>query len=540
MERRNRIHPVWAAIWFCLTMPAQLLWSAGAAKPAPVPTFPACTVKVIEIREVNGAGAAKVALDLQFESNLSANVTEVELLDFYVEKAQLLPQPDEHPFDLVKSKRNDQELEFNVPLTQQTAPLIEKLGQPVHTTGTVKMKVTQSLTQKAFAKGVTVVQCSFAAEPLLAAKNDSVIEALKKLNTGGDAATVDSGSGPAPVPGTAPTPRPEEWMDLAKQAGAQNLVIVESSSSLSTVTAKLYRQGFRLNDTDIVAPLDPLDSVKAQVSGKMGGFDGLAAQISSLNPGDVRYRAWFAGPAGQAPLPDSPTLPLRLKCKLSTSGSSNLGLFEFTGNPPGVPWRPIVQEVSAPAATTAMQLFFAGLSDHQFSSVSVNVTPLMGSASSLSYAPSRSRFPAASFGSPIFGEQGLLAIVDTEDSATTLTEINRERQSLACTAPPPIVPPPPPPTSTVITSNSGTTYKVKVWSKPEGAYVWVDDKLALDHDMNPITTAASKEACGSGNTLTLSPGTHHIAFRFPGYREFGGDVKVDSDFTLSATLIKAR
>jgi hypothetical protein len=420
---------------------------------------------------------------------------------------------------------NNEPVDFEVPLTPQMASLLQKFGQPVESAGSIKLEVQE---KSLMGSKDIAVESSFRQTLNLKTPADSVLATLKKISMfAGDA------SGGSKKPDS----NAEAWMKMMRQFGANNMVIVESSSTLSSITSKLYRQGYRLDDMDVVAPLDLSDPVKAQVSRSVSGdFGNVAAAISGgLNPAEVKYHAWLSDANGQGITSASPAVELRLKCKLPSSSSpkGDLGLFEFTyrpqGNLIGLP-----QDIGAqPAPTTvAMQLSFHGLSDNQFSAVSLDQTQIMGSVGPSSFSPG-SPFPSTAFGSPIFTQSGLLAIVNSEDSAMTIAEINRERQSSVCTGSQPA----PLPIPVVITNS---TYPVKFWSKPEGASVWVDNKLALDDALHPVVTAGSKEACTSANTLTLTKGKHHISFVYPGYREFAGDVEIDDDMTLGANLIKAR
>jgi hypothetical protein len=311
-----------------------------------------------------------------------------------------------------------------------------------------------------------------------------------------------------------------------RQRGSNNVVIIESSAQLGLV--KLYRQGYRISETEVIAPIDLQEPLKTK-SRHDSVAETVATLTNKLNPGEVQYRAWTGGPKGADAADritsDAPTVPLRFKCKLPVGGGSriDLGVFEFTSLPQSSLER-IDLDSDADSIASTIQLSYTGLSDEQpFSSATLTATQLSGSVAGSSYFMNPHAV-AMAYGSPIFSRHGLLAIVNGEDGAVTAAEIMRTKSN-SCASPQP--------------SPLQGTYHVKVWSNPPGATVWVDGSLALDELSRPIITAASKEACGAANTVVIpktKKGPHRFSFIKEDRRPFGGTVEVDDDMTLGAKL----
>jgi len=534
MARFLRIFVVLAAAFFCLAWSRTSLWAADEPSP---PLADVTKVEKIEIRAVNPvSGIATIEVDLNLEGKFNATVTQVALRNFYIDKILVVAQPYTESFELKAKQGLLKEFLFEVPVTTQMSPLMTKLRHRVPVSGTAQI-MGQLHGAFGFGKKIVSSDCAFSAEALLDAPDDVVVALSKIPSFGGDAVKDqpgrdgatrrDTDGGKDPI-----SPVPEPWIPQMRQRGSNNVVIIESSAQLGFV--KLYRQGYRISETEVIAPIDLQEPLKAK-SRHDGVAETVATITNKLNPGDVQYRAWMGGPQGADATDritsDAPTVPLRFKCKLPVGGGSriDLGVFEFT-NLPQNNLEKIDLDSDAGSIVPTIQLSYTGLSDEQpFSSATLTATQLSGSVAGSSYFMNPHAV-AMAYGSPIFSRHGLLAIVNGEDGAVTAAEIMRAKSN-SCTGPQVSLPSKPAPLP--------DTYSVKVWSIPAGATVWVDGKLALDESLRPITTAASKETCGAQNTVLIPKarkGPHRFSFIKEDYRPFGGTVDVDDDMTLGATL----
>lgn len=534
---------------------AVLLTSTWAADDQPAQQTLA-TVKLadhIEIRDVDSAsGIAKVEVDVDLTGNVNATVSQIELRNFTVDGVVLAPQPYSETFELKSKETVRKQLLFNTPITPPMAPLIQKFGKKVKASGTAQI----TAQTHGLLKSKNISSASpFSDDAMLIMPSEQVRGALAKIlplppmgdasggasNTSGG--TTSGGFGSTPAAG---------WMTDMTRRGGNNVVIIEASSTVdlgvAKRTAKIYRHGYRYSDTEVIAPLDLQDPVKVVAKNEAGSFgDAIASHVS---PGEVHYRGWVRGPHGLTSSDkitgDTPAIALNFKCKLSVGDGSHvdLGVFEFTSRPQGAV--AAIDPDNSTGTIAAMQLSYRGLVETQaFNSTTLAPTPVSGSVADYMYVMNP-HVTAVAYGSPIFSPQGLLGIVNSDDSAVTAARIQSallggctgSGATTPTTSTPPVVTLPPSTTTIppISKPTTGTKYHVKAVSTPEGATVWVDHKLALDESGRPITTAASEDQAGTANTATVSKGRHYIAFILDGYKDFGGYVEVDDDLTLSGTL----
>ncbi len=157
------------------------------------------------------------------------------------------------------------------------APLMKKLRHRVPVSGTAQI-MGQLHGTLGLGKKLVSSNCPFSAEALLDASDDVVVALSKIPSFGGDAVKDQPGRDGAPTQATnggkdtikhdsnnRPNPQSSDpWMSQMRQRGSNNVVVIESSAQLGLV--KLYRQGYRISETEVIAPIDLQEPLKAKSS----------------------------------------------------------------------------------------------------------------------------------------------------------------------------------------------------------------------------------------------------------------------------------
>lgn len=545
MERFLRVL-MWSLAIFCVAQPQTRLW---AADDTPQQLAEVTAVTKVAIRSVDPAREiVTIEIEFSLDGKSSATVTRAELEKFFIDDVEIMPQPIDTSFELKPKQTIGKILSFEAPLTPNMAKLMKKFGNQVRASGTLRITAQSHGTLSLLNKKTVSGESPFNTDTLLAKPDDRVLAAFGKVPFfGADSSKDDSAKETGKRDSSDQSVRddrrhdsnngpnsqsPEAWKTEMRQRGQNNIVIIEASAGLGF--AKLYRQGYRISERDVIAPLDLLDPVKGQI--KQGGIIGGVASIASDHaPSEMQkviYRAWTAGeqsaPNSDRITNNDPVGLLEFKFKLGIGGPGvDLGVFEFT-NPPQRSWEPIPTDIEpAFSRVPAMELSYMGLPEGQpFTSATLAVTPLSGSINQGLYYLDSKAAPMT-FGSPVFSQNGWLAIVNHESFVVTSADIQRLLKNSRTAKPPESAPKPDP---------LPTMYRVKVWSNPSGAAVSVNHKPVYDETKHRIETASSKEECTGQNTILLPKGSYYISFMYDGYRTFGGTVVVDDDMTLGATL----
>lgn len=530
-----RVSVAWASLLLCSLFGVAPLWAANDSSTQ----LADVTIGKVEIRSVNATtGYAEILVQLELLGKANATVNKVELLKFYLDTVRLSLESNTQSFDLKAKQSAREDLIFETQLSPQMAALAQKFGKNVRVSGTAEFTAeTHSLP---WGKKTVTSEGLFDNQATLVTPDDTVMGALNKTpffgteaskpQSGKDAGRRDANDQPArdekrhdPAAGSNGQ-FPEQWMTEMRQRGANNLVLIEASGGAGL--AKLYRQGYRLTEREVIAPIDLRDPVKRDAGSLVSS---IANSIPAAEMREVHYRAWPAETRAAIGSDDS-TMPLRFKCKLGLgTPGADLGVFEFTSLPQKG-WDAIATDTETLSVAPAIELSYTGFSDQSFSSATLSATQLSGSADDEIYQLS-SHTSQLAFGSPVFSQHGLLAIVNGDGSAVRATKIQRALLSSSCTGVA---------VSAAKPDMQTSGYRVRFWSTPSGATVWVDGNLALDEMQRPITTAASKEECTERNTVLIHDSkSHHFSFIKEGYRPFAGNVNVDDDMTLGGTLTKA-
>jgi hypothetical protein len=520
-----------------LALLASAGWCAWVPATAEAPLADVTGVNKIEIREVNSStGAAGIQVEFDLQGAANASVVQATLRDFSLDTVLLLPQSNTGSFELKNHQRLLKQLIFTTPITPQMAPLLKKFGQHVRVSGTLRL--TGQVHGTLFGKKPVTADSVFTGDALMVSPDEQVRTSITKLPYFAGMATADA---VGVKPAIYDSPAAETWMPEMAKRSAANVVIIEASAEagLGLVRSRLYRQGYRINDLEIVAPIDLADPLAAHRRKDENVLGDRAVNVSrKLNAGEVQYRAWMGGTSGRAVDRVSfelPASPLRLRCRLALDGGTNfgLGLFEFAGADKSH-WESIDVDKLPQASISAIGLAYTGLSDSEpFTTAILVSTPLAGLRSGPSLALG-SRIAAPAYGSPLFTQRGLAGIVNGPDSAVPAAELKRAVLNPACATPAPSSSPSP------VERASSDLVKLKVVSNPDGSLVWIDHQLATDSSYRPVMTAASKAACTGANTAMVARGKHYVSFVREGYRAVSGYVQVDDDMTLTATLVRQR
>jgi hypothetical protein len=493
------------------------------------------SVDILQIQDVvTTAGIARIQLTLALQASSKLHVNQVDLRDFSIDNVPLFPRPDTTPFDIEGNTSSSYSLFFDTPITAPMAALTEKFGKRVHLTGSFVITSVQT----GFALGKHkpgVGQVMLVGDPIFSTPSENVLAAISHLPAlgGGASKGKDSSAGAAA--------EAEPWMRETRLRASSDVVILEASSSnaLGLGTSRVYRQGYRLGENQVVAPLDLLDPFGSQAASDQGALGAAVATVARrLDSGAPQIRAWV-GVAGGASSPapisfSSPTVSMRLKCRLQVGGGSrvNLGIFEFASTPPS-PMLPFGIDNWSGSAQAAVVSYSGLMPSQPFSSLTLSTSPLsaQGAGGYLAVSPHVS--PAA-FGAPVFSPTGVLAVLNGEDSAIAVSEIERAERDGACIADAPAQAVQP-------AAAAPTAFKIKFISEPAGAVVWIDRKVARNAAGEPIVTGASEEQCTEANTALVAPGERSVTLYYEGYRTVHKDnLLVSRDTALAATLIKEK